>query len=242
MPVHLHKYMEEIAVSKRFSFDFAKTVASAFTVFGKQAVCFDMGELEDYEGMKAVRGLYDNLPFDTCWFEVSNPSDDGAARKTIGILCNQHGGEKHLMVTLDGVIRSYLRHGSDGHIHVPANSSHEDTLFHTDIMDTVYVFCSILNCKNIRLQKIEPDAALQKARAKRGKMPLFSYHVLDIKPDSSEPSKTTGCTHASPRFHLRRGHIRRFSDGTYTWVQACGVGDKKLGMVHKDYRFQAEAK
>jgi len=42
-------------------------------------------------------------------------------------------------------------------------------------------------------------------------------------------------THASPALHLRRGHARQYSPGLYTWVQPCIVGNKKDGLVHKDY-------
>ena len=36
-----------------------------------------------------------------------------------------------------------------------------------------------------------------------------------------------------PREHLRRGHVRRLPDGRKTWVQACVVGSRALGVVRK---------
>ena len=49
-----------------------------------------------------------------------------------------------------------------------------------------------------------------------------------------------GGTHASPRVHLRRGHIRKIADGRTVWVQACVVGSKH-GMVLKDYKLRSAA-
>jgi hypothetical protein len=47
-------------------------------------------------------------------------------------------------------------------------------------------------------------------------------------------NKASGGTHASPRVHLRRGHIRRLP-GKNIWVNATIVGNSDLGVVIKDY-------
>jgi hypothetical protein len=44
-----------------------------------------------------------------------------------------------------------------------------------------------------------------------------------------------GGTHASPRLHLRRGHIRHCYTGQYVWVRPTTVGNKRLGIIFKDY-------
>lgn len=60
---------------------------------------------------------------------------------------------------------------------------------------------------------------------------------LDIDLDHAQTDRESmGGTHASPRLHLRRGHARQYAEGKYCWVQPHVVGNKKLGMVHKDYR------
>lgn len=106
-----------------------------------------------------------------------------------------------------------------------------------DLICILLRFLTALNCCNVRRTEHKPDTALQKARAKRGKQPLFSYWTLDIDLDHAQTDRESmGGTHASPRLHLRRGHARQYAEGKYCWVQPHVVGNKKLGMVHKDYR------
>lgn len=44
-----------------------------------------------------------------------------------------------------------------------------------------------------------------------------------------------GGSHASPRWHLRRGHWRQLADGRRVFVRQCEVGDATRGGVVKDY-------
>ena len=45
-----------------------------------------------------------------------------------------------------------------------------------------------------------------------------------------------GGTHASPRQHDRRGHLRRLKSGKNVWVKPHKVGDPSKGVVFHDYR------
>ena len=95
---------------------------------------------------------------------------------------------------------------------------------------------AVMACSNVRAQEHKPADALNKKRLTAGKQPLVSYKTLEIvTPSERGESACSGGTHASPRVHLRRGHIRRLGDGRTVWVQACVVGSKH-GMVIKDYR------
>lgn len=98
----------------------------------------------------------------------------------------------------------------------------------------VKAFLSALHCSNVRRQEHAPDVKLQKARARRGKAPLFSYWTLQLD-GKSDRGADHGGTHASPRVHLRRGHPRQYAPGKWTWVQAHAVGNRAAGIVHKDY-------
>jgi hypothetical protein len=64
----------------------------------------------------------------------------------------------------------------------------------------------------------------------------WTWHQVAILPErlvrSSEP---LGGTHASPRWHIRRGHWRRLADGRRVFVQACEFGDPAQGGIVKDY-------
>ncbi len=75
--------------------------------------------------------------------------------------------------------------------------------------------------------------------ARTGRRLGFSYHVLNIDPNYAAPGNAgLGGTHASPRFHLRRAHLRHFQDGRMTFVKQAYVGDPILGKVGKDYRIK----
>lgn len=110
------------------------------------------------------------------------------------------------------------------------------------VSENMYQFISVLlqfiaasRCSNTMADvAISPPEKLNKKRRKAGKQPFFSYKVLTIGGFSSSASANAGGTHASPRVHLRRGHIRRLPNKT-VWVNAAVVGDKSRGMVTKDY-------
>lgn len=98
-------------------------------------------------------------------------------------------------------------------------------------------FVAALACSNsVAADAALPNANLNAKRAKSGKTPFFSYKVLTISAQGSKAPSGSQCgTHGSPRVHLRRGHIRRLPERT-VWVNACVVGDKSKGFVHKDYK------
>ena len=87
---------------------------------------------------------------------------------------------------------------------------------------------------------LAPSESLNKKRQARGNLPFLSYHVLAL---GGERSATThlGGMHASPRQHLRRGHIRHLPTGRTTWVRSCVVGSHSTGRVVKDYRLRASS-
>lgn len=70
----------------------------------------------------------------------------------------------------------------------------------------------------------------------------WTWHQVEIVPErlvrSSEPQ---GGSHASPRWHVRRGHWRRLGDGRRVFVRACEVGNPERGGVIKDYIVEGRA-
>lgn len=116
----------------------------------------------------------------------------------------------------------------------------------TDEVRAAWQFMTAINCSNVETRKIQPSEALNKKRTKKGKIPLFEYHVLEV--DAGDPSanrkerevKPGSGTHASPRTHLRRGHIRRLGEksGHRTiWVNAAVVRPgAREGQVEKVYK------
>jgi hypothetical protein len=79
--------------------------------------------------------------------------------------------------------------------------------------------------------------AVNKRRMRDGKVPFFSYNHVEItnKPRVVIPHQ--GGTHASPRFHTRRGHYRHYKSGKVVWVNDTKVGSAKRGIVMKDYSY-----
>lgn len=68
----------------------------------------------------------------------------------------------------------------------------------------------------------------------QGKVPAYDWRTVVIEP--SAPRKDhQGGTHASPRLHDRRGHLRRLRSGKNVWVRSCKVGDATKGTVFHDY-------
>jgi hypothetical protein len=100
--------------------------------------------------------------------------------------------------------------------------------------------CAALSCQNIGTRTLASSEALNKKRQARGKLPFVTYHVLDVRASSTSPGAPGSGTHASPRQHLRRGHIRHLSETRTTWVTSCVVGSASRGKVLKDYRLHAE--
>jgi len=66
------------------------------------------------------------------------------------------------------------------------------------------------------------------------KMPTYDWTTVKIGPRAGK-SEHQGGTHASPRLHDRRGHLRRLRSGKTCWVKACKVGDATKGTVFHDY-------
>lgn len=125
----------------------------------------------------------------------------------------------------------------DGNVEQLGDPSGEDVARHWAAM-AINVF-AVIGCSNIQYRDVCPDAALQRRRVQRGKPPLYTYKILVLNPNRVESkSDTIGGHHASPRVHLRRGHIRRLP-AVNVWVQPCVVGNKKRGIVHKEYRVEA---
>lgn len=95
-------------------------------------------------------------------------------------------------------------------------------------------FCAAMACTNVSTDIIRPN---REARAARPASTLFDYHVLMIRAGAEhQTSEDKGGTHASPRTHLRRGHIRRLAWGPRVWVNSCVVNPSAIGTVNKDYR------
>lgn len=73
----------------------------------------------------------------------------------------------------------------------------------------------------------------------QGKLPAYDWTTVVVK-RSAPKSDHQGGTHASPRQHDRRGHLRRLQSGRNVWVRPCKVGDPSKGIVFHDYEVRNE--
>jgi len=112
----------------------------------------------------------------------------------------------------------------------------------------VLEFIEAMSCSNVSSdivqRKLKSGAAAKRARA--GKLPIFEMRALTVTlPGKSQVSGSAtvaiGGGRASPRQHLRRGHIRRLDSGKRVWVQAAVVGASNSGVITKKYVVKTES-
>jgi hypothetical protein len=110
----------------------------------------------------------------------------------------------------------------------------------------LHQFLSFLACRNVTTEEVIPCEQQQKARAKRGKRPFFSYHVLKLSPVSGRPVPNGARGLWTNRVHLCRGHVREYTaekplfgklTGRY-WIEPHVRGNRDRGITRKDYRLE----
>lgn len=82
------------------------------------------------------------------------------------------------------------------------------------------------------------DTFTNRRKMQQCKAPTFDWTTVYIEP-AKPRSDSKGGTHASPRLHDRRGHLRRLTTGKNVWVKACKVGDASKGAIFHDYKIEA---
>ena len=224
--------------------------------YSQNAMAFDIGTSADTLNIKIIPE-YCRLPYDVIWIEVvfnTKESCEGVSR--VGALLKKVDYQpevngrtlegdnfyKFQIYTLSfGASKtntwtlSDIGYGSDC-------KSEEFIAIVNDIltascMGTISRFLTILKCTNVYVDEQEPGS-MSKRKARKYKIPFFSTWTLRIK-QRNVLSGSQGGHHASPRVHMRRGHIREYAPDRITWVQPCVVGNKSLGYIHKDYAVDA---
>lgn len=99
----------------------------------------------------------------------------------------------------------------------------------SDERGAVLELIEALSCCNVSHEHL-PARKMSKNAIKKGAIPFDSYRVLTIGKINNSKEFKGDSIGRSPREHLRRGHIRRVSDGRKIWVNSCvvnaGVGGK----------------
>lgn len=99
-----------------------------------------------------------------------------------------------------------------------------------------------METKHVRIVDEAAPEKLNKSREKRGSCPIAGHRIVTIDTSSAVSEFSGhGITHASPRLHWRRGHIRHLPGGNKTKVKPCLVGDPSAARVSQEWRARAYA-
>lgn len=215
----------------------ASNLAATVDRFGESAMCFVFGETSVIDMFAPVDALC-RLPYRCCWFEFECVGDDNRIALAGVLLLDEQIRRGITFVRHPGMPWMLAgcfdadEHWKPTHV-VPVAG--ELRAINAASAYLVRSALSVMNCRNVESVLHEPEQRLQRARAKRGKQPLFSYWTLQLGVVKGGNAACHGGTHSSPRAHLRRGHPREYEPGKWTWVQPHAVGNKAFGLVHKDY-------
>lgn len=118
------------------------------------------------------------------------------------------------------------------------------TEIHQETIEIICVnlgrFLTAINCSNVETRIQSGPKTLNQKRTKKNKPTFPAYRELTINLNRT-PTRYGGGGgggHASPRLHLRRGHVRRLSDGRHIWVRdtVVGINGPDNGAIEKHYR------
>ena len=244
MKNHLHEAIDSLN-RERWLIDQANSekqndvAVGFFKKFSKDAMCF-VAQPEVCDGLRIVNELI-RLPMPVCWFEICDSSGDCLS----GILAREgkNAGGKFDFCMLQRVgpqgawclIGAGHADGESWCLLFPANGN-ENADVVVELLQWLACYLGALNCVNIKRTEFKPKPSKQSVLRAMGRQPLFSTWTLEIDLNRSRNEGIDqGGTHASPRLHLRRGHARQHRPGVWCWVNPHVVGNKALGMVHKEY-------
>jgi hypothetical protein len=141
------------------------------------------------------------------------------------------------IVTVDRILAEY---GEEAAGDLIAADSGDEVL-------AVLSFAALTMCGNVSGEVIQAPAALNRKRAAKGKSPIFDTRVLMVadtggyKGAAQSAAGGSGMlSHASPRAHLRRGHIRRLADTRNVWVNAAVVNPHRSEAPVPRYEMRRE--
>ena len=94
-----------------------------------------------------------------------------------------------------------------------------------------------LNADGMTKETVYPPEKVNRKRRQCGKPEKVKYTTVRVAPyhlplGRSGPREND---FTPVRYHLRRGHVRRFKNGNSTWVRHCMVGAPAIGSVEHDY-------
>lgn len=223
----------------------------------------DLPPMTDFEAGLFLDG-YLPFPFDICWFEWAIEDqecgllimklEDG--RHLIQVLLNngeqlRYGGWIHFLTRGKATSLTMKKPYSGLDFFDPPKMAADkgwceefsEIADWTSADEVSYAFCAVrlnlmVNSSTTTITKIDASDKLNARRKKRGKLPLVSHTVVDLVPKEMVVCQKGG-THASPRLHWRRSHLRTYANGKKVVIPMCLVGRADIGVVAHDYRVSA---
>lgn len=257
------EFLREIAYAEKFDFGTIVTEQTTERQFtsGASLPMFKMPDITDEEMQFWFDGLLP-LPADVCWYEfrVTNKKNyDSVSGLLIkkdknGIAWAQrieynHKGATDYMcdgtwVSLKDRRNLIWKNADDLRSRQLKMLSIEQQydLFGSSAMLMLY-FTLMINSKTTEVRRVAPTAKQQSLRKQLRKTPLPAHTIVTIVPQRfiDEARKADGekGTHASPRIHWRRSHLRTINKGLHNEkklvIARQIVGRRELGEVKHDY-------
>lgn len=257
MSVHLHSFIDAKNRGSIYTSLPNDELILNFSECARDAVAFDVGDIESLadSGVGFNADLF-RLPYEVVWIEGFAPT----TKTTVGMLCTSTRVTPDSFKKKNALFAAaYISSGAKRRWHAsvfgllvatPGESSLEvdfeglsgqrdpaERYVHqrSAMVACLTNFLMAVNCVNVEQRLHRPSRFKQQRQKAKKQSPLHSYWTLHIKKSLKNPGCNGVGTHASPRVHLRRGHIRQYSPGKFTWVQPCVVRGQSPGIVEKDY-------
>jgi hypothetical protein len=126
---------------------------------------------------------------------------------------------------------------TQGWMFLPLNENQYAAVRHL-LAAQVRAICIALETEIAGSEIVRAPPRLNRARERRGNLPLFDYHVVNLA-RRRRPPAGSGATddrdRRRVRLHFRRGHWRHLEDRRI-WINWMLVGDPDLGFIDKHYR------
>lgn len=114
-------------------------------------------------------------------------------------------------------------------------ATHKEAVIYNEVVASIVwrALTILAHAGDVKERKVNPALRRKYARAGvRG----WTWHQITIDLDRARTKHAVlGGTHASPRWHIRRGHWRTLADGRRIFIRECQIGDPATGGVVKHY-------
>jgi hypothetical protein len=216
--------------------------AAPVYVFTDQAA-FDSDNIE----RAAMRRMFEplRLPHDEIIFEVWDQTGERESHLVYARQCGEHIEGVYLYKIglgkgwTDVLADLTLHQGGTAEVEThPSAGSEALQIYPVVASGIVWRALAILSAEHA----VERQSIPQTRRPKlaRAGVTGWDWNLVSFDPAELKPkSPPLGGTHATPRWHIRRGHWRTLADGRRVFVRECEVGDRSRGGVVKDYEVAA---